>query len=32
MAKVPGLEAIAQAHLPSTEHERVESDMVMVEL
>jgi anaerobic selenocysteine-containing dehydrogenase len=32
MAKIPGLEAIAHAHLPSTEHERVESDMVMVEL
>lgn len=32
MARVVGLEAIAHAHLPSSEHDRVESDMVMVEL
>ena len=32
MARVAGLEGIAQAHLPSSDHERVESDMVMVEL
>jgi NADH-quinone oxidoreductase subunit G len=32
MARVPGLEMIAHAHLPASEHERVESDMVMVEL
>ena len=32
MAKVAGLESIAQAHLPADEHEHVESDMVMVEL
>ena len=32
MARVPGLEMVAQAHLPASEHERVESDMVMVEL
>jgi NADH-quinone oxidoreductase subunit G len=32
MSRVPGLEMLASAHLPAQEHERVESDMVMVEL
>ncbi|MFO0828188.1 MAG: 2Fe-2S iron-sulfur cluster-binding protein [Phycisphaerales bacterium] len=32
MAKVAGLEGFASTHQPPSEHERVESDMVMVEL
>jgi len=32
MSRIAGLKGLANAHLPTAEHERVESDMVMVEL
>jgi len=32
MSRIAGLEGFTNAHLPTAEHERVESDMVMVEL